>query len=147
MFKHILIPTDGSPLAGKAVKAGIALAARLGARVTGYCAREPMLRAHYGDSFILNRRMAAELDQHSREDAAAAVEKIGKAARAAGVPFTALVTTENAPHEGIVAAARKRKCDAIFIASHGRGALGGFVLGSVTNKVLSHSKLPVVVYR
>jgi nucleotide-binding universal stress UspA family protein len=147
MFKHILIPTDGSPLAGKAVKAGIAMAAKLGARVTVYYAREPLVQVHYGDGYIMDRHMAAELDARSEAAAKAVLDKIGKAARAAKVPFTGITTVERSPYEGIVATAKKRKCDVIFIASHGRRGLTGVVLGSVTNKVLSHSKLPVMVYR
>lgn len=147
MFKHILIPTDGSPLAGKAVKAGIAMAAKLGARVTAYYAREPLAQVHYGDGYIIDRHMAAELDARGQAAAKSVLDKIGKAARAAQVPFALVSTVERSPHEGIVATAKKRKCDVIFIASHGRRGLTGVVLGSVTNKVLSHSKVPVVVYR
>jgi len=147
MFKHILIPTDGSPLAAKAVKAGIAMAAKLGARVTAYYAREPLPQVHYGDGYIIDRHMAAELDVRGQAAAKSVLDKIGKAARAAGVRYASLSTVERSPYEGIVAAAKKQKCDVIFIASHGRRGLTGMVLGSVTHKVLSHSKVPVVVYR
>ena len=75
------------------------------------------------------------------------VDTIGKMAKAAGVPFAAVVTKANSPYEGIIAVARKRKCDVIFMASHGRRGLSKLIMGSVTQKVLTHSRIPVVVYR
>ena len=68
-------------------------------------------------------------------------------AKAAGVPFTAVVAKAYSPYEGIIAVARKRKCDVIFMASHGRRGLSKLLMGSVTQKVLTHSRIPVVVYR
>ena len=68
-------------------------------------------------------------------------------AKAAGVPFTSVVAKALTPYEGIIAAAKKRKCDVIFMASHGRRGLSRLIMGSVTQKVLSHSKITVVVYR
>ena len=75
------------------------------------------------------------------------MEKIAKVAMAAGVPFRAVVAVAETPYDGIIEAAKKQKCDAIFMASHGRSGLEGLILGSVTHKVLIHSKLPVLVYR
>ena len=69
------------------------------------------------------------------------------AAKASGVPFTALVTKSNAPSRGIIDAAQRRKCDVIFMASHGHRGLAGLLLGSVTHEVLTHSEIPVLVFR
>jgi nucleotide-binding universal stress UspA family protein len=68
-------------------------------------------------------------------------------AKAAGVPFAAVVTKAVTAYEGIIDAAKKQKCDVIFMASHGRRGLSRLMMGSVTQKVLTHSKIPVVVYR
>ncbi len=147
MFKHILIPTDGSPVAAKAVKAGIAFAKEAGARVTGYYALEPLYPHVYGEGYLVDGKLLAEFDKRARQVGERYVAGIGKAAKAAGVPFRPLVARADAPYAGIVAAAKKQKCDAIFMASHGRRGLAGIVVGSVTTKVLAHSTIPVLVYR
>jgi hypothetical protein len=74
-------------------------------------------------------------------------DAIGKMAKAASVPFSSVVTKADTPYEGIIAAAKKRKCDVIFMASHGRRGFSKLIMGSVTQKVLTHSRIPVVVYR
>jgi len=148
MFKQILIPTDGSPIANKAVMAGIQFAKDLGASVTGYYAIEPIPQHIYGEGYLINnRKISQALQQRVREIGEKQVEKMAKVARATGVPFTALVAVAETPYEGIIDAAKKHKCDAIFMASHGRRGLAGGLMGSVTHKVLTHSKLPVLVYR
>jgi nucleotide-binding universal stress UspA family protein len=147
MFKHILIPTDGSPTAAKAVERGIELAKQLGARVTGYHACEHAPSRVYGDGYMIGPRDGA----HSAEQARAAGEKfvaqIADAARAAGVPFERMVVEADAAYRGIIDAANRQHCDAIFMASHGRSSIAELVLGSVTHQVLAHSKIPVLVYR
>ena len=146
MFKHILIATDGSPISNKAAKAGIALASALGAKVTGYCAVEPM-QLIYAEGYAFNQKMIEEIEQHARNAAQKRVDVIGKMAKAARVPFTSVVTKIFTPYEGIINAAKKQKCDVIFMASHGRRGFSKLLMGSVTQKVLTHSRIPVVVYR
>jgi nucleotide-binding universal stress UspA family protein len=146
MYKHILIPTDGSPLANKGAKAGIALARKLGAKVTGFCAIEE-LQPIYVEGYAFNQKEIDIFEQRTLEAAQKRVAAIGGLAKAAGVPFTAAVTTDSTPYEGIVAIAKKRKCDLIFMASHGRNGLSRLIMGSVTQKVLAHTKLAVMVYR
>ena len=146
MFTHILISTDGSPVSNKAAKAGIALASALGAKVTAYCAVEPM-QTVYAEGYAFDQKVIEEIEQHARKAAQKRVDAIGKMAKAARVPFTSVVTKTSPPYEGIIAAAKKQKCDVIFMASHGRGGLSSLIMGSVTQKVLSHSRIPVVVYR
>ena len=148
MFKKILIPTDGSPTANKAVKAGIQFAKDLGARVTGYYAIERVPQHIYGEGYLIhNKKIVQALEQNAREIGEKHVEKMAKVAMAAGVPFSAVVAVAETPYEGIIEAAKKNNCDAIFIASHGRRGVAGLLMGSVTHKVLTHSKLPVPVYR
>ena len=146
MFKHILISTDGSPLANKSAKAGIALAKALGARVTAYFAVEPS-EPIFVDGYAFNVKVIEALEQHAHEAGQKRVDVIGKLAKAAGVPCAPLVTKAPTAYEGIIAAAKKQKCDAIFMASHGRRGFAELLMGSVTQKVLAHSKVPVVVYR
>ena len=146
MFKHILIPTDGSPVANRAAKACIALARRLGAKVTAYSSIEA-LRPMYIEGYVFTRKQLDGFEARAREAGQKRLDAMGKLARAAGVPFTTLVATALSPYEGIIAAAKKRKCDVIFMASHGRRGLSKLILGSVTQKVLSHSRIPVVVYQ
>ena len=147
MFKHILIPTDGSAVSAKAVKAGIALAKEQGARVTGYHAVEPVPARLYGEGYIADRRVVADFERRGREAARKHVAAIERAARKAGVPFDPLVETARTPYHGIVEAAKKRDCDLIFMSSHGHTGLMRMALGSVADKVMTLSNVPVMVYR
>lgn len=146
MFKHILISTDGSTVSSKAAKAGIALAHRLGSKVTAYCAIEEP-QPVYVEGYSFSQEELDGFDKRSREAGQKRVDAIGRMAKTAGVPFTSVVTKALTPYEGIIAAAKKRKCDVIFMASHGRRGLSKLIMGSVTQKVLAHSRIPVVVYR
>ena len=147
MFKHILIPTDGSDTALKAVKAGVALAAEIGAKVTGYCAQEPVPTHIHGEGHIADKRMIQEFERRAGEFAQRNVKAVEDAAKAAAVPCAVLITKAAVPYRGIVDAADKKGCDAIFIASHGYRGLKKLLLGSVTQEVLTHSKIPVLVFR
>jgi len=146
MFKHILIATDGSPVSNKAARAGIALARALGAKVTAYCAPEELPQFN-GEWYVPTQAVINEFVQRARDTAQKRVNAIGKMAKTAGVPFASVVTKAYSPYEGIIAAAKKRKCDVIFMASHGRRGLSKLIMGSVTQKVLTHTRIPVVVYR
>jgi nucleotide-binding universal stress UspA family protein len=145
MFKHLLICTDGSTLGNKAAKAGIDLARALGAKVTAYYAIEQLMI--YDEGYMMDQKMIERLEESARAAGQKRVDSIGKMAKAAGVPFAAVVTKASTAQEGIIDAAKKRKCDVIFMASHGRRGLSRLMMGSVTQKVLAHSRIPVVVYR
>lgn len=147
MFKHILIPTDGSAVAAKAIKAGVALAKEMGASVTGFYAIEPPPAHIYGEGYLADRRVVEELGRRAREVAQRSVDEVSTAAKAAGVPCDTVIGNSVQPSQAIVAAAEDKKCDAVFMASHGHRGLTGLLLGSVTQKVLTHSKIPVLVFR
>ena len=147
MFKHILIPTDGSEVAAKAIRAGVALAAEMGAKVTGYHAQEPVPTHIYGEGYVADKQLIAEFERRASEFAKRTVGAVAVAAKAAGVPFEALVVKAAVPYKGIIDAAKKKNCDAIFIASHGHRGITRLLLGSVTQEVLTHSKIPVLVFR
>ena len=148
MFKHILVPTDGSRLALKGAQAGIRLAKALKARVTAVYVVPPFMPIAYGDAAVYVPALSPEEYKKSAERAArralGAVEAEAKKAR---VRCQTRFVTAAQPYDGILRAARAAKCDAIAMASHGRGGLAGVLLGSETTRVLAHSKIPVLVTR
>jgi len=147
VFKHILIPTDGSPLALKAARAGVSLAARLGARMTAYHALEDWQPQLYAEGYGIDLNIFQSIERAARQAGERRVAALAVLAKAARVPFAVLVARAASPYEGIVEAARKKNCDLIFMASHGRRGLSRLMTGSVTHKVLSHATVPVLVYR
>ena len=147
MFKHILIPTDGSPISVKAAKAGIRLAADLGARVSAFHAIEAWQPQLYSEAYGIDPATFKAIERSAREAGERHVASVARLAEAAGVPLVALVVESATAYEGIVDAARKSKCDVIFMASHGRRGFSKLMMGSVTQKVLSHAKVPVLVFR
>ena len=147
MFKHILIPTDGSAVSAKAVKAGLAFAKQSGAKVTGYHAVENVPTHLYGEGYVADKAMVAEFARRRRASAKKHIAAIAREALKAGVPFEPMVQVSDRPYEGIVEAAQKRKCDLILMSSHGHRGLTRLMLGSVADKVIQLSKIPVLVYR
>ena len=147
MYKHILLPTDGSVLAREAVTAGVKLAKALGARVTGFYAAPAPTPIEYKGMFPVGFVDTAERERMIEKTAARNLEVIEKAAKAAGVRCRVEHVTDDFPAEAIVAAAKRNKCDLICLASHGRHGFKPSNLGSQTQKVLSQSKIPVLVTR
>lgn len=149
MFKNILIPTDGSRLAARGIKAGVKLAKSLGAKVTGVYVAPPYMPPVYGEAAIyyIDDMSQAAFDKATRRQAEKALDAVRREAAAAGVRASAETVKEALPYEGILRVARSKKCDAIVMSSHGRSAVGGLILGSETTKVLAHSKIPVIVVR
>ena len=129
MFKHLLIPTDGSELSEAAIQAGVQFAKSINAKVTVFYAI-PI-------DFVK--------DGKARADRFLAV--IMQAAKAADVPCETVVRTSDQPYEAIIATATEKGCDLIMMASHGRRGVQAFLIGSETQKVLTHSKIPVLVFR
>ena len=145
-FKHLLIPTDGSAISTKAARAGIEFARRVGAKVTLYYAIHPVPYGFYAEGAPADEPTMLALERSAREAGKKHLERIAKIARSAGVPFQSVIEIA-VPDEGIPAVARKRKCDAIFMGSHGRRGLKRLLLGSVTSRVLASTDRPVMVYR
>lgn len=144
MFKKILLPTDGSELSDKAIAGAMEVAAKLGAAVHGITVVEP-----YSYSSLSEYRPESFDDYEARIDKAAheRLARVEAAAKAAGVPVTTTVIKSFSPYEAIIEACNKAGCDVIFMASHGRRGLNALLLGSETQKVLTHSTVPVMVYR
>ena len=145
MYRHILIPTDGSALSEMAVRHGMALAKTLGAKVTVLTASLPFR------SLAIDPVMVTDTPERYQQDCDALAEKALGIARteagAAGVSCETLHVTQVQPYRAIVETAQARGCDLICMASHGRKGLSAFVLGSETYTVLTHSKIPVLVCR
>ncbi len=149
MYKHVLIATDGSELADRAVEQGLAVAKGLGARVTVLTVSEVEPTAVSGE-MGLAVGVAFPNDEYERAAADRArmiLEKASSAATAAGVPCDTLHVPDKMPAETIVETAASCACDLIVMASHGRRGLSLVLLGSQTSKVLSHTSLSVLVIR
>lgn len=147
MYRNILVATDGSRLSAKAITHAIALARALGAKLTGFYASPAYPLPAYADGVMYEPVSPREYSAMCRQEGDNILSAVGAKAKAAGIPFTAVQAIAAAPWEAILAAARKEKCDAIVMASHGRRGVSALLLGSETQKVLTHSKLPVIVVR
>src|SRR6267143_261601 len=133
MFKHILVPTDGS---------------RLAAKGTGVHVIPPYVPPVYGEMAVVPpATMLEEYRKFSQKAADKALAAVKREAKAAGVSCALQAVYDAPAWRGILATARKRKCDAIAMATHGQGGISGLLLGSVTSRVLAHAKIPVVATR
>ena len=148
MYQHILIPTDGSELAERGVTHGLSLAKFVGAKVTAIIVEERP-DAWWGVGGAISEPRGgvafAELTEELKKHAASVLVRVANAAKQAGVPCDTIHVLDVQPYEAIIATATDRGCDLIVMASHGRSGLSAVVLGSVTNKVLTHTKVPVLV--
>lgn len=149
LYSHVLLPTDGSALATRGAKAGLQLAGALGAKATVVFVGTPYTAAVYGGAeiFYAGPSSPAEHKRFTQEAAQKAFAPVVRAAERAGVDCASVLVVNSRPWEGILKTARARKCDAIVMASHGRTGLAGLLLGSETQRVLAHSKIPVLVMR
>ncbi len=144
MFSHILVATDGSELAEKSLPYAIELAKKFGARVTAVAVID--LYPYIGAIEVMPVGMDMWQDE-VRKQADAALQRVRDRLQAAGVNCDTVVQEDAQAWRGVLAVADKQGCDAIVLASHGRGGVSSALLGSQTARVLSHSKLPVVVVR
>jgi nucleotide-binding universal stress UspA family protein len=145
MFKHILLPTDGSELSEAAIQKGIQFAKSINAEVTGF---HVILPFHV---FTIQTEMLEDTKKQYESESKVHAEQflgvIKKAAEKAGVRCDTDYVTSNHPYEMIIQAAEKKGCDLIMMASHGRRGVQGLLIGSETQKVLTHTKIPVLVFR
>ena len=145
MYKNILIPTDGSTLAGKAVHHGIALAKEIGAKVFVLTVSRPF------HTFTIDTQMIedtpAQYKTRVRQHAADTLSAVTDAAKAAGVACESVHVVHEHPYQAIIDTAGSKGCDLIVMASHGRHGVAALIIGSETVKVLTHTNIPVLVYR
>ncbi len=147
MFKHILVPTDGSELSAEAVKRAVAFAKEAGARITFFFAKPDYPVAFYGEGALIDPTTPEKFAEMADKQATDVLAACKAAAAEAGVPCDSISQTSDIPYEAIIDAASSAGCDLIFMASHGRRGISGLLLGSETQKVLTHSKVPVLVFR
>lgn len=148
MYRHILIPTDGSPTAEKAVDAGTTYAREAGAKVLFFTA-VPEYELPSDADVMAHKRLKPlwEYEKEAGQAARAILDKAAAAAKDANIDFETDYALCDRPYEAIIAAAKKHRCDAIFMASHARTGLPALWYGSQTHEVLTHSDIPTVVYR
>nr|WP_319563670.1 universal stress protein [uncultured Rhodoferax sp.] len=146
MFKHLLVPTDGLPLSQATVARAVSFAKEAGARITLFYAEHPVPDV-YNCVGCSSPHLAQDMQERlngSAQDILAAAEAL---ASEAGVAVNKLVLVGHHPYELIIQAAETQGCDLVFMAAHGRHGICAMFLGSETNMVMTHSKLPVLVYR
>ena len=145
MFKHILLPTDGSELSAAAIQQGIRFAKSIGAKVTGLCVM-PLQQMLFYD-MVIPREAFAQTTQPWKELAETYLAAIEKGAKKAEVECSVVYERSDSPYEVIIRVAEQKGCDLIMMASHGRRGVKALLIGSETQKVLTHSRIPVLVYR
>jgi nucleotide-binding universal stress UspA family protein len=147
MFKHIFVPTDGSDLSRATVRRAVTFAKEAGARITAFFAKPEYPIAYFGEGALIDPTTPEKFAELADQQAAEYLGEVEKLCAEAGVACATTSATSDVPYEAIIEAAEKAGCDLIFMASHGRRGISGFLLGSETNKVLTHSRIPVLVYR
>lgn len=147
MFKHILVPTDGSELSTVTAKRAISFAKETGASLTFLFAKPDYPIAFYGEGALIDPTTPEKFAQMAEGQAQDVLGAVGQLAQAAGVSYELKSVTADVPYEAIIAAAKEGSCDLIFMASHGRRGFSSLLLGSETQKVLTHSTIPVLVFR
>lgn len=147
MFKHILVPTDGSPLSQNTVAQAASFARETGARVTLFFAQPDAQGPYEGLGAIGDTHLATELQERLRAATRDILNDAEQTMHGADVACERLVLVGSKVARLIIQAAEAQGCDLIFMASHGRRGMSALLLGSETQKVLTHSKIPVLVYR
>jgi nucleotide-binding universal stress UspA family protein len=147
MFKHLLVPTDGSDLSDGTVRRAISFAKDAGAKITFFYAQPDFPMPIYGEGALIDPTTPEQFARASALEAEEILSRAKAAAAAEGVIAATDTTVNEVPYEAIIDAAARHGCDLIFMASHGRRGLASLLLGSETHKVLTHSTVPVLVYR
>lgn len=147
MFKHILVPIDGSPLSNQTVARAVAFAKETLARLTFFYAKPDYPVSFYGEGAIMDPTSPEKFAEMANKQAQEILGAAARAAAAAGVECETASVVSDVAYEAIIAEAGARGCDLIFMASHGRRGISALLLGSETQKVLTHSTIPVLVYR
>ncbi|ACV35434.1 universal stress protein [Accumulibacter sp.] len=147
MFKHILVPTDGSELSQETARRAVSFAKEAGARITAFYAKPEYPVTYYGEGALIDPTTPEKFAEMAEQQAQQTLDFVVDLCRNAGVTVDTLAITSDVPYQAIIDGATQVGCDLIFMASHGRRGFTALLLGSETNKVLTHSKIPVLVYR
>ncbi|MFN4005214.1 MAG: universal stress protein [Hylemonella sp.] len=147
MYQRILVATDGSTLAKKAVNSAIGLAQLCGAELVALKVVPRYPQSYFEGGLALPATDIAKIEKQWAEHGQAVVDAVVKAAKAKGVTAKAQVVKSDLVSDAIIATAKKNKCDLIVMASHGRKGIKRLLLGSETQQVLTHAHIPVLVLR
>jgi len=147
MYQHILLPIDGSDLSAAAAAQAIGLAQSCGAKITVIHVLPAYLVSPFGGYGPEDEVARKQFDENARKAADGYFAPVLQLAQNTGVACAARAVASEFAHDGIIRTARELGCDLIFMASHGRRGIAGVLMGSETQKVLTHSRIPVLVYR
>ncbi len=147
MFKRILVPTDGSEFSQDATRRAVSLAKEAGASIYAFYAKPQYPFSYYSEGVVFDSTPPGRFQELAEQEAQEILGFVEDLCRQAGVKCTKLLVASEVIYKAIIEAATQNDCDLIFMASHGRRGLSALVLGSETHKVLTHSKIPVLVYR
>lgn len=147
MFKHILVPTDGSELSNATVQRAVTFAGEIGAKITFFFAKPDYPIAFYGEGALIDPTTPEKFAEMADAQAQTILTAARQSAQDAGIACDTASTVNDITYTAIIDAATQAGCDLIFMASHGRRGISGLLLGSETQKVLTHSKIPVLVWR
>jgi nucleotide-binding universal stress UspA family protein len=147
MFKHLLVPTDGSALSDETVASAVQFAVETSAKITFLYVRPDYPVSYFGEGALVDPTTPESFADMTEKVAQEILERSSAVAKASSVGCTTQSMINDLPYEAIIETATKEGCDLIYMASHGRRGLVGLLLGSETQKVLTHSSIPVLVYR
>lgn len=147
MFKHLLVPTDGSQLSQDTVGRALSFAREANARISFVCVEQHFPTMYLGMGAISDAHAARQFHDSQESVAQAILARCQALADEAGVAADTLAIASDEPYEAIIGAAERLECDLIFMASHGHRGIKAILLGSQTQKVLTHTSIPVLVYR
>ncbi len=147
MFKHLLVPTDGSQLSEETIRRAASFAKEAGARITFFYAKPELPTFLQNEGVLVEALSGEQLAKAAEDHAQRILGFVDSVCEEAGVTYSKLCSSNDTPSHGIIAAATDNGCDLIFMASHGRRGISSLLLGGETQKVLTQTKIPVLVYR
>lgn len=149
MFKKILVPSDGSEFSQAAARRAVSFAKDTGAQLVAFNVKPEYPLSYYSATEIntVNLETPEQFDDEAEKHAQLILGQIDSLCRDAGLNCIKASTRSGTIYKAIIEAAREHGCDLIFMASHGRRGIGALLVGSETHKVITHSDIPVLVYR
>ena len=147
MFKKLLVPTDGSDLSNSTVLRAVSFAKEAGASIVALYAKSEFTPLGFAEGMLVDPAAPERFNEIVEEEAAKVLQFVSISCAEMGVPCELVSVENDSPYKAIISTAESKGCDLIFMSSHGRGGIGALILGSETNKVLTHTNIPVLVYR
>lgn len=147
MFKHLLVPTDGSESSLAAIRRAVSFAKEAGAHITFFCAEHEFPAIYCGEGAILDENAPAKFHEMADQQAHDILSVAEQVALDAGVECATLTLINESAYDAVIEAADRTQCDLIFMALHGRHGIGQMLLGRDTEKLLTRAKVPVLIHR